>query len=88
MLSLLGKRLLQLIPTLFFVSVIIFSLQQLLPGDPALIMAGEERDPAVIEQIRQAVSPRPADSGSIPLLGTGRAVRQSRGVDADSRAGA
>ena len=53
MLSLLGKRLLQLIPTLFFVSVIIFSLQQLLPGDPALIMAGEERDPAVIEQIRQ-----------------------------------
>ena len=53
MLNLLGKRLLQLIPTLFFVSVIIFSLQQLLPGDPALIMAGEERDPAVIEQIRQ-----------------------------------
>ena len=53
MLNLLVKRLLQLIPTLFFVSVIIFSLQQLLPGDPALIMAGEERDPAVIEQIRR-----------------------------------
>src|SRR5436190_860360 len=53
MLTFLGKRVLQLIPTLFFVSVIIFSLQQLLPGDPALIMAGEERDPEVIEQIRQ-----------------------------------
>src|SRR5436189_5047172 len=53
MLTFLGKRLLQLIPTLFFVSVIIFSLQQLLPGDPALIMAGEERDPDVIEQIRK-----------------------------------
>src|SRR5215207_10214233 len=52
MLTLLGRRLLQLVPTLFFVSVIIFSLQQLLPGDPALVMAGEERDPAVIEQIR------------------------------------
>src|SRR5665213_1121291 len=52
MLSFLGKRLLQLIPTLFFVSVIIFSLQQLLPGDPALIMAGEDRDPDVIAQIR------------------------------------
>jgi peptide/nickel transport system permease protein len=51
-LTFLGKRLLQLIPTLFFVSVIIFSLQQLLPGDPATIMAGEERDPAVIAQIR------------------------------------
>jgi peptide/nickel transport system permease protein len=45
--------LLQLIPTLFFVSVIIFGLQQLLPGDPALAMAGEERDPAVLEQIRK-----------------------------------
>src|SRR5262245_35744454 len=53
MLTFLGKRLLQLIPTLFFVSLIIFSLQQLLPGDPALVMAGEERDPEVIEQIRR-----------------------------------
>ena len=53
MLNFLARRIVQLIPTLFFVSVLIFSLQQLLPGDPALVMAGEERDPAVIEQIRQ-----------------------------------
>ena len=53
MLTFVGRRLLQLIPTLFFVSVIIFSLQHLLPGDPALVMAGEERDPVAIEQIRQ-----------------------------------
>src|SRR5258706_14618311 len=53
MLIFLGKRILQLIPTLFFVSILIFSLQHLLPGDPALVMAGEERDPAVIEQIRK-----------------------------------
>jgi peptide/nickel transport system permease protein len=53
MLTLIGKRLVQLIPTLFFVSVIIFSLQHLLPGDPALIMAGEDKDPEVIEQIRR-----------------------------------
>jgi peptide/nickel transport system permease protein len=52
MLSFLPKRLLQLVPTLFLVSVLIFGLQQLLPGDPALVMAGEEKDPAVIEQIR------------------------------------
>jgi peptide/nickel transport system permease protein len=52
MLTFIGKRLLQLIPTLFFVSVMIFLLQHLLPGDPALAMAGEERDPAVIAQIR------------------------------------
>jgi peptide/nickel transport system permease protein len=53
MLSLFAKRVVQLIPTLFFVSVLIFGLQQLLPGDPALVMAGEEKDPAVIEQIRR-----------------------------------
>src|SRR3982751_4476859 len=53
MLSFLAKRLVQLLPTLFFVSILIFSLQQLLPGDPALVMAGEERDPEVIAQIRK-----------------------------------
>src|SRR3954463_11300249 len=53
MLTLIGRRLVQLLPTLFFVSVIIFSLQQILPGDPALVRAGEERAPAVIEQIRR-----------------------------------
>src|ERR1700742_1969306 len=53
MLNFLARRLLQMVPTLFFVSILIFSLQHLLPGDPALVMAGEERDPAVIEQIRK-----------------------------------
>ena len=53
MLSFLGKRLLQLVPTLFFVSVIIFLLQHVLPGDPALVMAGEEKDPQVIEEVRR-----------------------------------
>jgi peptide/nickel transport system permease protein len=52
MFTLISKRLLQLVPTVFFVSVIIFSLQHLLPGDPAMIMAGEDNDPAVIAQIR------------------------------------
>ncbi|MGJ4925420.1 ABC transporter permease [Bradyrhizobium oligotrophicum] len=53
MLTFLARRIAQIIPTLIFVSILIFSLQQLLPGDPALVMAGEERDPAVIEQIRK-----------------------------------
>ncbi len=87
MLNLLGKRLLQLIPTLFFVSVIIFSLQQLLPGDPALIMAGEERDPAVIAQIRQQYHlDRPIPIQYLYWV-QGVLIRQSRRVDADSRAG-
>ena len=50
--SFLLKRLAAIIPTLFFVSVLIFGLQQLLPGDPAIAMAGEERDPNVIAYLR------------------------------------
>ena len=47
------RRLALVVPTLFFVSVLVFGLQQLLPGDPALALAGEERDPAVIAFLRQ-----------------------------------
>src|SRR3954454_17634928 len=48
----LGTRLLQVIPTLLLVSILVFGLQQLMPGDPALVLAGEERDPEVLAQIR------------------------------------
>jgi peptide/nickel transport system permease protein len=51
-LQFLAKRLAAIIPTLFFVSILIFGLQQLLPGDPAIAMAGEERDPNVIAYLR------------------------------------
>ena len=47
------KRIGQVLPTLFILSILIFGLQQLMPGDPALILAGEERgDPQVLAQIR------------------------------------
>jgi peptide/nickel transport system permease protein len=47
------RRLGQIVPTLLILSVLIFGLQQLMPGDPALILAGEERgDPVVLAQIR------------------------------------
>ena len=48
----LGKRLLQVLPTLLLVSILVFCLQQLMPGDPALMLAGEDHDPQVIAQIR------------------------------------
>ena len=87
MLNFLAQRLVQLIPTLFFVSILIFSLQHLLPGDPALVMAGEERDPAVIEQIRRQYhldQPIPP----VRLLGQGRAVGRFRRVAAQQGSGA
>ena len=52
MLKYLLRRLAQIIPTLFFVSVLIFGLQQLLPGDPAIALAGEDRDPNVVAYLR------------------------------------
>src|SRR6267378_3542783 len=52
MLNYLLQRLATNIPTLFFVSVLIFGLQQLLPGDPAIALAGEDRDPNVVAYLR------------------------------------
>ncbi len=51
----LGVRLAQVIPTLLLVSIYVFCLQQLMPGDPALVLAGEERDPQVLAQIRAEI---------------------------------
>jgi peptide/nickel transport system permease protein len=47
------RRIALILPTLFFVSLLIFGMQQLLPGDPALALAGEEQDPSVITFLRQ-----------------------------------
>jgi len=52
MLNYLLQRLATLVPTLFFVSILIFGLQQLLPGDPAIALAGEDRDPNVVAFLR------------------------------------
>ena len=48
MFAFLVRRIATIVPTLVFVSVLIFALQQLLPGDPAVVLAGEERDPNVV----------------------------------------
>jgi peptide/nickel transport system permease protein len=46
-------RVAAILPTIFLVTVIIFSLQHLLPGDAAQILAGEDQDPQVIAHLRQ-----------------------------------
>jgi peptide/nickel transport system permease protein len=52
MFAFLVRRIASLVPTLVLVSMLIFGLQQLLPGDPAMILAGEEQDPTVIAYLR------------------------------------
>ncbi|WP_293856922.1 ABC transporter permease [uncultured Alsobacter sp.] len=53
MLSFIARRLLIAIPTIILVSIFVFTLQKLLPGDPILVLAGEERDPVVIAALRE-----------------------------------
>jgi len=52
MTTLIARRLAQLVPTVLLLSIIIFSLQHLLPGDPALVLAGENPDEATLAAIR------------------------------------
>jgi len=52
MLAFIFRRIAIVVPTLLLITLIVFSLQLLLPGDPALALAGEERDPEVLAYIR------------------------------------
>lgn len=47
------RRIIIAIPTLILVSMFVFALQKLLPGDPILAMAGEDRNPEVIALLRE-----------------------------------
>jgi len=53
MLRFIGWRLVLAIPTLLLVTLFVFCLQKLLPGDPVLALAGEERDPQVLDFLRE-----------------------------------
>ncbi|MHB2165757.1 ABC transporter permease [Alsobacter sp. R-9] len=53
MLNFIARRILIAIPTIVLVSIFVFVLQKMLPGDPILVLAGEERDPLVIEALRE-----------------------------------
>ncbi len=47
------KRAIVALPTLIIVSILAFGLQKILPGDPLLTLAGDERDPVVLETLRE-----------------------------------
>jgi peptide/nickel transport system permease protein len=52
MLKIVSHRLFVAIPTLILVSMLIFGLQKMLPGDPVTALAGEEPDPQVIVYLK------------------------------------
>ena len=53
MLVFIGRRILIALPTIVLISIFVFALQKLLPGDPVLALAGEERNPEVLELLRE-----------------------------------
>lgn len=53
MLAFVLRRLLIAVPTVVMISIFVFLLQKLLPGDPVLAMAGEERDAAMLAHRRE-----------------------------------
>jgi peptide/nickel transport system permease protein len=55
MIKYIGKRLLALIPVLLVVSVVIFLLIHLVPGDPAAAILGEQATPEQIEALRETL---------------------------------
>ncbi|NEP00432.1 MAG: ABC transporter permease [Symploca sp. SIO2E9] len=47
------KRLLNLLPVLFGITLLVFTLLHLIPGDPALVMLGERATPEQVEALRE-----------------------------------
>jgi|SRR5699024_1125582 len=53
MLKYIAKRVLSLIPVLFVVSVVIFGIIHITPGDPAAVILGQEATPEQISELRE-----------------------------------
>jgi peptide/nickel transport system permease protein len=67
------------IPTIVLISIFAFALQKLLPGDPVLVLAGEDRDPATLELLREKY--RLNDPVPVQYLAwVGRAVQGDLGM--------
>jgi peptide/nickel transport system permease protein len=55
MLAFIAKRVLSLIPVIVVVAIVVFLLLRLSPGDPAVVIAGDNADAAAIERIRTSL---------------------------------
>jgi ABC-type dipeptide/oligopeptide/nickel transport system permease component len=73
------RRLLEALLTLLFVSVLVFSMMHMIPGDPAILLAGLEAGPEVVEALRRELGldrPLPIQYASF----LGNAVRGDLGI--------
>ncbi len=81
------RRLLQMIPVLLGVVFLVFSMLHIVPGDPAMIMAGEQASPVALERMRERLGLNdPLPVQYVRYLGNalrgdlGESVRNNRSV--------
>jgi peptide/nickel transport system permease protein len=81
------RRLLAAVPVLFLVAIIAFLLMRLIPGDPAIVMLGQEADPQTLASLRRDLGlDRPLPVQFATWLGRaargdlGRSIRDHRPV--------
>ena len=76
---LIGQAVLRLAPVLAAISLLVFSIVHVIPGDPAVIAAGLEASPATVERIRRDLGldlPLPVQYGRFVV----RALRGDLGM--------
>src|SRR5690625_2434966 len=81
------KRILMIIPVLFGVSIIVFGIIEMTPGDPVTLMLGERAPEEQREQLRERLGlNQPAPTrylrwvGGVVRLDLGRSIRSNRPV--------
>ncbi|HMM42786.1 MAG TPA: ABC transporter permease, partial [Thermomicrobiales bacterium] len=81
------RRLAQMVPVLILVSLIVFSLLHLTPGDPAISMLGEEASPEAVDALRNKLGldePLPVQYvrwlGAVLQGDLGRSIRSNQPV--------
>jgi peptide/nickel transport system permease protein len=55
MLSYILRRILSTVPVMAIVALFVFSLLYIAPGDPAVVIAGDQASPADVERIRESL---------------------------------
>ncbi len=70
--TLIGRRLLQVVPIIVFATFVVFSLLHLVPGDPALMLAGDYASKERIEEIRKLLRLRSSAGGPVRRLALAR----------------
>ena len=75
------RRVAALAVTLFFVSLLVFVVVRVLPGDPALIILGLEANAGFGGAGAAVAGARPADPGAVRAVGRPRPARRSRPLD-------